>query len=176
MPTRQKIVASRYLGFFGRLLQDPRLWHLNRRSVAGGAATGLFCMFNPPLGQMLLAAAVAIRLRVSLPIAVGLVWLTNPLTMPPIYYLSYRLGAELLGRTPMAFRAEFWLDPHNWLAILAPLLLGNLIFGSLCALVGYFAVQAVWRWRLLRQIRERRQRYQQMLESRTSTPSSNRHT
>jgi uncharacterized protein len=65
-------------------------------------------MYMPPIGQMFMAAAAAIVLRVNLPISVALVWITNPLTIPPMFYFAYLLchprrpGGELqpgvLGR------------------------------------------------------------------------------
>jgi len=159
-PDRGKIHGHKHLRVFGNLLHDPNLWHLNRRSVSGAAALGLFVMYLPPVGQMLVAAAGAIALRVNLPIAVSLVWITNPITMPPMYYFSYRLGAWLLGRDPHidAFEMKFWLDWHNWVDILIPLTVGSLVCGIACAALGYFAVQAIWRWKLMRQIRKRKER------------------
>ena len=54
-------------------LQDPALWYLNRRSVAGAFAIGMFVMYLPPLGQLLIAVAGAIAFRVNFPISVALV-------------------------------------------------------------------------------------------------------
>jgi len=158
-------------------MQDPRLWYLNRRSVAGGAAVGGFFMFFPPLGQPLFAAAAAIRARVNLPVAVALALLTNPLTIPPLYYGSYWIGAHLLDRPPIAFRVEFWMDYHNWLDVLAPLFLGNLLCAAACGTIGYFMVQTLWRWRLRREIAERRRRLQRSVSATgVRQPSSIRRT
>ena len=86
LPDPNKIRHHKSLKIFGRLLQDANLWHLNRRSARGAFAVGLFFAFIPVPFQMVLAAAGAILFRVNLPISVALVWLTNPLTMPPIFY------------------------------------------------------------------------------------------
>ncbi|MGI9335066.1 MAG: DUF2062 domain-containing protein, partial [Gammaproteobacteria bacterium] len=66
--------------FFGTLLHEPDLWHLNRNSVAWSVSVGLFMAFMPIPLQMVAAAAVAIVVGCNLPIAVTLVWITNPLT------------------------------------------------------------------------------------------------
>ena len=50
----------------------------------GAAFVGLFSAFIPVPSQMLLAA-IAIVTRVNLPISVALVWITNPITIPPCF-------------------------------------------------------------------------------------------
>jgi uncharacterized protein (DUF2062 family) len=172
MPDPRLILDNRYLRVFGGLLRDPNLWHLNRRSASGAFALGLFVMYMPPFGQAFLAAAAAIKLRVNLPISVSLVWLSNPLTIPPMFYLAYVIGCLLLGLPVRTFEPAFWLDWHNWLGVVGPVLLGSLICGSVCAAAGYFAIQALWRWSLVREIRRRRIRY--AATAGTSTPSSSR--
>jgi hypothetical protein len=88
LPDHRRIREHRHLQFFGDRLHDPNLWHLNRRSVAGAMGVGVFVALLPTLGQMAVAAAAAIWLRVNLPLAVAMVWITNPLTMPPIFFFQ----------------------------------------------------------------------------------------
>ncbi len=174
-PDRQAIHENRYLCIFGSLLQDPNLWHINRRSAAGAFAVGLFVMYLPPVGQMLIAAAIAIALRVNLPISVALVWLSNPVTIPPMFYFAYVVGSWILGIPAHGFDMEFWMESRNWLGILAPLMLGSLVCGTLCSATGYLAVQGIWRWNLIRQIKRRRARYRAMASGPTlNRPSSKR--
>lgn len=171
MPKPREILDSNHLRVFGTLLQDPNLWHLNRRSASGAFAVGLFIMYLPPLGQMFMAAAAAIKLRVNLPIAVSLVWVSNPITIPPMFYLAYAIGAALLGRQIRTFEPAFWLDWHNWLGVVEPVLLGSLICATFCSVAGYLTIQILWRWSLMRQLRRRRARY---AAQGAKTPSSNR--
>ena len=174
-PNRAKLRKHKQLRYFGKLLHDPNLWHLNRRSASGAFALGLFVMYLPPLGQMLIAAAGAILFRVNLPISVTLVWITNPLTIPPMYYFAYLVGSWILGTPTQALDVEFWLQWRNWLNLLAPLTVGSLVCGVFCSALGYLAVQAVWRWNLVREIQVRRARYR-AATSGVSTPSSKRQT
>jgi uncharacterized protein (DUF2062 family) len=173
-PDRGKIRDHRHLRVFGELLQDPNLWHLNRRSVSGAFAVGLFVMYLPPLGQMFIAGAIAIALRVNMPISVALVWLSNPLTIPPMYYFSYRVGSWLLGKPPQPFKMEFWLDWHNWPDVVAPLTIGSLVCGVIGAAAGYFAVQGIWRWNLVRQIQRRKKRLSNARGRRSNGAASRR--
>jgi len=170
LPDPHKIRDHKHLRLFGSLLLDPNLWHLNRRSASGAFAVGLFMAFVPMPFQMIPAAAFSILFRVNLPISVALVWITNPITMPPIYYLCYRFGAWVLG-TPLK-TVEFdisweWLTTEL-LRIWQPFLFGSLLVGAVLAVAGYFGIQALWRWHVIRDWEKRKsQRKLQRAEERS---------
>ena len=162
MPDHHRIREHKYLRFFGSLLHDPNLWHLNRRSASGAFAVGLFMAFVPVPFQMLLAAGGAILFRVNLPLSVALVWLTNPLTMAPIFYFTYQLGLGLLGTPPRTEGFHFELS-YDWLvselgSLWEPFLLGCFVAGSVSALVGYMTIRGLWRLHLVRHYRARKLR------------------
>ncbi len=157
LPSHETVRNHKGLRCFGRLLHDPNLWHLNRRSAPGAFAIGLFCAFIPLPFQMLMAAGAAIVARVNLPISVALVWLTNPITIPPIFYVCYLLGNWLIG-TP-AQLLEFHMS-MAWVEqeisnIWKPLLLGSLIIGTLSAATGYLLIRWLWYRRLFSRIERR---------------------
>ena len=111
MPDHEKLRAHPHLNkIFGKLLHDPNLLHLNRRSVSGAFFVGLFMAFVPLPTQMIFAAGVAIWLRVNLPISVGLVWITNPITIPPMFYFAYKVGAWILNEPVMEWQFELSWD------------------------------------------------------------------
>ena len=156
-PNPAALKKHKYLRHLGTLLHDENLWHLNRRSVSGGVAAGLFWAMIPIPIQMVTSALSAIVFRINLPIAVALVWLTNPLTMPAIFYMNYLVGAWLLGTQPHV--GEFQLSVE-WIAaeinaIWKPLLFGSLALGVLFATLGYFTMRLYWRWYVLRRFRQR---------------------
>ncbi len=133
LPDPHKVREHKHLQIFGTLLHDPNLWHLNRKSVSVACAVGLFCMWVPIPLQMILAAAIAILVRANLPISVALVWITNPLTMGPMFYLAYKVGALILSVPPHGFHIELSLD---WLMtemvlIWKPFLLGCFLFSCI---------------------------------------------
>ncbi len=145
---------------FGSLLNDPNLWHLNRRSAAGAFAVGLFSAFVPIPLQMILAAALAVLFRVNLPISVALVWITNPLTVAPVFYFAYRMGAWLLGHPVQAELAmpsveQLWNGLNS---IWAPLLLGSFILSSVSAICGYLLIRGLWRLNIVRRWKNKRLR------------------
>ena len=158
LPDTHKIREHRYVRVFGARLHDPNLWHLNKYSVSGGVSLGIFIAFMPIPMQMLLAAALAILVRVNLPVSVMMVWITNPLTIPPIFYSAYRLGAWIL-QSPMV-RVKFELSV-DWLqselsAIWQPFLLGCFLMGLIAAIIGNLFIRIGWRTAVLRSWQTRR--------------------
>jgi hypothetical protein len=79
-----------------RAVPSP-LWHLNRRSAAGGVAVGMFCGLIPGPLQMLGAGIAAVLFRVNLPTALLTTLYTNPLTIVPLYLVAYKIGSLALG-------------------------------------------------------------------------------
>jgi hypothetical protein len=147
LPDPNKIRHHKSLKIFGKLLQDANLWHLNRRSARGAFAVGLFFAFIPVPFQMVLAAATAIVFRVNLPISATLVWLTNPLTMPPIFYGSYLVGTLVLNQPEQHFAFELnWAWFEQSIETIGPaFLVGSLVCASIASLIGYFGIDILWR-------------------------------
>jgi hypothetical protein len=163
MPDHHTIREHKHLRFLGTLLHDPNLWHLNRRSASGAFAVGFFMAWVPVPFQMLLAAIGAIAFRVNLPLSVALVWISNPFTMPPLFYFAYLVGTWILG-DPGSSNIAFELS-YEWLAnelvlIWQPFLLGCLVMGVSSSAAGYLAIRGLWRLHLVRHYRERKMRRQ----------------
>ena len=158
LPDPHKIRDHKHLRLFGTLLHDPNLWHLNRRSASGAFAVGLFMAFVPIPFQMIPAAALAILLRVNLPIAVALVWITNPLTLAPVFYFNYHLGAWLLDTPVQSVELEVtweWISTEL-VRIWEPFLLGSFLVAAVSAALGYFGIRALWRWHVIREWEKRK--------------------
>ena len=159
MPDHDTIRNHKHLKVFGNLLHDPNLWHLNRRSASGAFAVGLFMAFVPVPFQMLLAAGAAIAGRVNLPVSVLLVWITNPITIPPMFYGAYRFGAWLTGAPERDIHFQLSLE---WLstemgASWQPFLLGCFVLGTLSAVLGFALIRGLWRLRLVRHHQRKKQ-------------------
>jgi uncharacterized protein (DUF2062 family) len=158
LPGRHAIGQYKPLNIFGRLLHDPNLWHLNRYSTSGAVAVGLFLAFMPIPFQMLPAAALAIMLRLNLPLAVALVWVTNPITIPPLFYFCYRVGAWVMGNVgdDMAFAWSWEWFRLQLGQVWEPFLIGSSVVASFSALLGYFAMRTLWRWHVVREWENRK--------------------
>jgi len=135
---------------FRKLMQEPRYWGIRRRTVVPAFALGLFLCFQPIPAQPIIATLIALATRINIPIAAATPFISNPLTMPPMYYASYRVGAWVLGLRPEPFEFELsiqWLTT-TFLAYWQPVTLGCLILGTTAATLGYLIVDAAWRFTL----------------------------
>lgn len=158
LPDHNTVKTNKSLKIFGALLNDPNLWHLNRRSAKGAFGLGLFFAFWPVPFQMVFSAAAAMIFRVNLPLSIATVWITNPFTMPPIFYGAYLVGSTVLGTKMTPFHFELSWD---WVMLslhtFGPaFLLGCLICSVLGGCIGYFGLDGIWRWSVNRAWRARR--------------------
>lgn len=166
LPEHHKFQQHHQLGILGDILHDPNIFHLNRHSAAGGVAIGLFLAFMPVPGQTILAALLAIYFRVNLPLAVVFVFVSNPLTIPPLFYFAYRSGAMMLQETPINLEFEFSADWLNQVIfeIWDALLLGCFTLGGLTALTGYMVMRMLWRLAIIRKWEERKEKKRRQLD------------
>lgn len=160
MPSVARMREIRSLHVLGDWIYETNLWHINRYSASMAFFVGLFSAFMPIPGQMVLAAVLAMLLRCNLPISVCLVWITNPLTMPALFFMAYKVGALIIDVPVEAVKFELsfhWLS--NSLAnIWRPFLTGCLICGLFFGSLGYFVINSAWRWRVARHWKERKRR------------------
>jgi uncharacterized protein (DUF2062 family) len=157
LPSHESIKANRTIAMFGSALQHPGLWHLNRRSVAGGVAVGLFCGLIPGPLQMLGSVLLSIPLRVNLPVALVATFYSNPFTIVPLYYVAYKLGVLVTGGAGAAQPVQppeltlsnpgEWIPAtFAWVASMGkPLAIGLPLLAGILAVLGYFAVLGAWR-------------------------------
>jgi uncharacterized protein (DUF2062 family) len=158
LPDPKDIKENKYLKVFGSLLHAKELWHFNRQSIAKAFAVGLFFAWVPVPFQMVLAAGGAIVVRSNLPMSIALVWVTNPITMPPMFYAAYKVGALVMGVGEVPFAMELSIDwlIHGTLLIWKPFLLGCFLVGIASSVLGYFGIQMFWRWHVLRSWKSRK--------------------
>lgn len=157
MPDHHKIKSNKHLQIFGDLLHNGNLWHLNRRSVAKAFAVGLFFAFIPVPFQMIFAAGIAIIVHANLPLSIALVWITNPLTMPAIFYFCYVVGTWIVGGSDKEFAFEAnWQWVVDSLSTIGPaFLLGCIVCATAFALIGYYGIHWLWRYSVAKEWKKR---------------------
>lgn len=105
---------------------------------------GLLIAFMIPLGQVIVAAFAALYFRAHIPIAAATTFVTNPLTLPFIYFAAYQVGAALIPGAA-AWPAEGVLSLTGLGGLVWPIMLGFVVIGLVSSALGY-AVSALW-WR-----------------------------
>lgn len=152
IPTPEKIKSNRFLRVFGRFLEDPRLWQLNRHSVPMACSIGLFVTYIPFLGHMLLATVLAILFRANLPVSLALVWVVNPITIIPLFTLAFSVGALVFGLSLEDFSIE---SIDTLWQLWQPFVVGCLITGTALAILSNIGVRLAWRYVIVKKWQER---------------------
>jgi len=157
MPDHERIRDHKHLRHLGSKLHEPSLWYLNRRGASGAFAVGLFFAWMPVPMQMFFAAIFAVVFRVNLPLSVVLVWISNPLTMPPMFYFAYLFGVKILGSEVQEFNFELSIDwfLQSISTIAPPLFTGCLVLGIISSIVGYIFIRVVWRLSVIKEYKQR---------------------
>ena len=160
LPSRTRISEQWFLRPFRAVLHDPALWATHRRNVLRALAVGLMVCFIPFPIHTALAAALALLLRMNLPVAIVATLASNPLTMGPMYYGAYRVGLLALGQETVAGPISFSMEGMmaNLAEVWAPLLLGCAICGASLAAVSYLILNQVWVASARRRFRNRGRR------------------
>jgi uncharacterized protein (DUF2062 family) len=160
LPHPDSVRSRPLVSAFGRWLQHPNLWHVNRHSVPAAFAIGLFAGLIPGPLQMLGALLIAIPMKKNIPVALATTLYTNPFTIVPLYLLAYEYGALILGRDGVHRVTLFewdWRDlagsaqrMADWaLGLGAPLGVGLVALAVTLAAAGYFALRIGWRFYVL---------------------------
>ena len=124
----------------------PRdLLTVNRKMVSRAILVGMFIAMIPMPMQMLAVILVAPFFRFNVPIGVSLVWITNPFTMPVIYYVEYLTGNFLLGKEGVCdieLTMKWFTD--NIENIFIPLYVGTAFYSVVLSLAGYYLINWLW--------------------------------
>lgn len=124
----------------------PRAYfNINRKMITKGVWIGLFWGFIPMPMQMLAVVMSTPFVRFNVPIAIVMVWLSNPFTMPPMYYMEYLTGNFILGREGIAdieLTLE-WFSSHMG-DIFLPLYVGTAFYSIVVSTLIYALLNWLW--------------------------------
>jgi len=118
---------------------------INRRSVTRGVGIGLFWGFIPMPMQMAAVLATTPFIRFNVPIAISMVWLSNPFTMPPMYYMEYLTGNLILGQEGIQ-NIELTMEwfKNNIGDIFIPLYVGTAFYSIVVSGLIYIGLNRLW--------------------------------
>lgn len=117
---------------------------INRRSITKGLAVGIFFGLIPMPFQMLAVLAMTPFVRFNFPIAITMVWLSNPITMPFMYFIEYKTGVFLLGLEHVDVELSLEWFQNNLKDIFIPLYGGTLFYCLTLTPLLYFGVNWLW--------------------------------
>ena len=151
MPTREEMAKNRFLKPIAHRFLTPELWRFTRRSVPRGVALGLFAAFIVPLGQIFLAAFMALPARANVPLAALVTFITNPLTIPFWIVFANRVGRFVLNiDAAMGSNAGHLAQDTGalarWLEVGGVTAFGFLVLAIVSAGVGYLLASFTWRF------------------------------
>ncbi|HTW76128.1 MAG TPA: DUF2062 domain-containing protein [Steroidobacteraceae bacterium] len=152
-----------YLSVFGDHLTDSHLWSLNRHSITAAFGVGIGVSFIPLPLHLPLVVLAAIWWRLNVAVAIAGSYFVNPFTMVPVYFGAYRVGALLLRYAPRHFVFHLswnWLE-HGLGPAWKPFLLGCLVCGIGCGLIGRYTLELLWREVTMRRYRARQRQREQ---------------
>ncbi len=161
MPTREQMAENKYLAPIAHRFLSPELWRFTRRSVPRGVALGLFAAFIVPIGQIFLAAFLALPARANVPLSALMTFVTNPFTLPFWLYSANRVGSFVLNVDAAvgigtAGKLAHESGPLAELFQLAGVTaLGFVVLAVVTAAIGYLISGFVWRFIIARR-RQRR--------------------
>jgi uncharacterized protein (DUF2062 family) len=143
---RKKASGKGKLDTFLEKYNLPRAYfNINRKMITRGVFIGLFWGFIPMPMQMLAVVATTPFIRFNVPIAIAMVWLSNPFTMPPMYYMEYLTGNLILGKEGID-NIELTLTwfSNNMGDIFLPLYVGTAFYSIVVSGFIYFLLNWLW--------------------------------
>lgn len=172
-PKREEMARNRYLAPIAHRFLSPELWRFTRRSVPRGVALGLFAAFIVPIGQIFLAAFLALPVRANMPLAAAVTFVTNPFTLPFWLVIANRVGnftlavdaattgvaTEGMATGQFAWLAEFW-------QLAGVTAFGFVVLAVVSAAIGYLVASGTWRVMVARRRTKRLRRMEARLDER----------
>ncbi|HIP20830.1 MAG TPA: DUF2062 domain-containing protein [Sulfurimonas sp.] len=137
--------SEKLKAFIKKSKVPPEFLQANRKMISRGVFIGIFIAFIPMPMQMALVLAFMPVFRFNVPIALAMCWLSNPFTMPPMYYMEYLTGSFFLGSEVSEVHMTLEWFKENLDDIFVPLYLGTLFYSVFGSLFAYWAVNHFWR-------------------------------
>jgi uncharacterized protein (DUF2062 family) len=137
--------SERLKAFIKKYKVAPEFLSTNRKMVSKAVFIGLFIAFIPMPMQMLAVLAVMPFIRFNVPIALAMCWLSNPFTMPPMYYMEYLTGSFFLGNEPLDVELTLEWFSNNIDDVFIGLYVGTAFYSIIGSLSGYWLVNHFWK-------------------------------
>ena len=157
LPRRSNIHRYPVLKWFAKTAYDRSyLWSFKGNAMVQALFWGIWIAMLPIVGiQMIVVFFLALIVRANLPLIVALQWISNPLTMAPIYFADYEIGLLILelfgvdyGRNKL-LTAEFdwsgmeFADLWELVDTFPPMMVGGSVVGISLGVLAVFLYKAM---------------------------------
>lgn len=134
LPSKRSLVKIPLLRQFGSYLKkQTHLWSFREKRVTPAIFLGSIIAFLPIFGlQLLTVVALAVVLKINLPVITGLQFVSNPLTLVPIYLANYKVGSWILQGIGMAEKGA-----ENLVHGVNSTIVGGAVLGTVFGLLMY---------------------------------------
>jgi len=149
---KQSATSSKFDHFIAKYKIPKEYLFINRKMVTRALCVGICIGLIPMPFQMLLVLGMIFFFKFNVPIALAMVWLSNPLTMPFMYYVEYTTGAYILGMEKLGVELSLAWFENNFSRIFIPLYVGTLFYALTLAPLVYVSVNWLW----IRSVRKER--------------------
>lgn len=146
--SRKHLRGGRLHSWFGDRILAKELWLPTHHSLARAWLVGFPITVTPFLpGQSVLAVIAALIVRGNLLLAIGLQFLSTPLTAPVHLPACYVVGELVRGRSPSNVWHGVTEDTRHLLSgdAVTSLYLGSVVIGLLGGVIGYAILFHTWR-------------------------------
>ena len=152
MPSREQMAQNKYLAPIAHRFLSPELWRFTRRSVPRGVALGLFAAFIIPVGQIFLAAFLALPSRANVPLATLVTFVTNPFTLPfwlvvanKVGNFTLRIDADGPALANAAMETSAWAMVVDFFQMAGTTAFGFAVLAAVAPSLGYILSGLIWR-------------------------------
>ena len=173
-PTREEMASNKYLAPIAHRFLTPELWRFTRRSVPRGVALGLFCAFIIPIGQIFLAAFMALPARANVPLATMVTFVTNPFTIAFWAVVANRVGALVLdidrevggAMIEGQMQTESWQTFAGFFEAAGVTVFGFVVLAVVSSAIGYLLASWWWQRVVFRKRAKRLRKMEERLDER----------
>ena len=137
--------SEKLKAFIKKAKIPPEYLATNRKMISRGVFLGIFIAFIPMPMQMAAVLLFVPLFRFNVPIALAMCWLSNPFTMPPMYYMEYLTGSFFLGVEPEPVELTLDWFSDNIDAIFIPLYFGTAFYSIFGSILAYWGVNHFWK-------------------------------
>lgn len=173
MPSREEMAQNKYLRPIAHRFLNPELWRFTRRSVPRGIALGLFAAFIIPVGQIFLAAFLALPARANVPLSALSTFVTNPLTLPfwlvvanQVGTLTLKVDAVTGGVANDELASGRWGWAIEAFEVAGVTAFGFIVLSVVSAALGYLLSGLAWRFIVSNKRKRRLKRMEASLDAR----------